>query len=159
MRATLSGVAFVAVALLTAGCGDDSDPADDPSADAATSAASDPATDAAGPTDSTGTADASEPESGATTEIPGNTVKVQDTADKLDCTAGAAIDGFEGETEFECGPYLIVDWSTAGISEQEMFTAIDQWVDEERPVWLYAGDMVIVYGTQTNLEAVSSEFE
>lgn len=159
MRRTISGVAFVAVALLSAGCGDDSDPADDPSADAATSAASDPATDDAAPADGTASASASEPASDATTANPGNTVKVQDTADKLDCTAGAAIDGFEGETEFECGPYLIVDWSTAGVTEQEMFTAIDQWVDEERPVWLYAGDLVMVYGTQSNLEAVSSEFD
>lgn len=158
MRTTISGFAFVAAALLTAGCGDDSEPADDPSPDAPTSAASDPATDDDGETGGTD-ASASEPESDATTENPGNTAKVQDTADKLDCTAGAAIDGFEGETEYECGPYLIVDWSTAGISEQEMFTAIDQWVDEERPVWLYAGDMVLVYGTQANLEPISSEFE
>lgn len=159
MRTTISGLAFLAVALLTAGCGDDSEPADDPSADAPTSAASDPAADEAGETDSTETASASAPESEATTEASGNTAKVQETAGKLDCTAGAAIDGFEGETEYECGPFLIVDWSTAGISEQEMFTAIDQWVDEERPVWLYAGDMVLVYGTQANLDPVSSEFE
>lgn len=156
-RSALPALALVA-ATLFAGCGDDGsdqqDPKDEPTPSATSSETSDAPGDPTGSPSGSGSGSASD----ATTEAGGD-AKVQETAAKLDCTAADGTEGFEGETEHECGPFLIVDWSSAGISEEEMFTAIDNWVDEDRPLWLYAGDMVLVYGAEEDLNGVSGEFE
>lgn len=156
-RSALPALALVATTLF-AGCGDDGsddqDPKDEPTSSATSGETSGPTGDPTG----SSSQDASESESQASTEDAVN-AKVAETAGKLGCTASEGTEGFEGETEHECGPFLIVDWTTAGISEEEMFSAIDNWVDEDRPLWLYAGDMVLVYGTEDDLNGVSSEFE
>ncbi|MCX6399216.1 MAG: hypothetical protein NTX33_04695 [Propionibacteriales bacterium] len=156
-RSALPALALVATSLLT-GCGDDGSDGQEPKDDSTSSATSGETSPAPGDPTGSSSDDASESASDTTTEAALDE-KVAETAGKLDCTASEGTAGFEGETEHECGPFLIVDWTTAGISEEEMFTAIDNWVDEDRPLWLYAGDMVLVYGTVEDLDGVSSAFE
>lgn len=156
-RSALPALALMATTLL-AGCGDDGSGDQDPKDEPTSSATPGETSDATGDPTGSPSDDASESGSEASTEEAGNP-KVAETAGKLGCTASDGTEGFEGETEHECGPFLIVDWTSAGISEEEMFSAIDNWVDEDRPLWLYAGDMVLVYGTEEDLNGVSSEFE
>jgi hypothetical protein len=149
--------ATTAVLLLTAGCGDDGSPGEEESSPT-------PSTPAA--TESVTTADAepseatSEPEdlaSQLTESASPNPTRVDEIADILGCDLGDGEQAPDGETEYTCGEFLIVDWGTADVTEEEMWAHVDSWVDDERPSYIPADQFIIVYGTEEALEPHSDE--
>jgi len=154
-RLALPALILTASGLLLAGCGDDDGGGskDDKSTAASSAGASDK-TDGSDKKSGKGSSDAGSESSGPT--VP---AKVTATAEKLGCDLADGTDGFDGETEYVCGAFLVADWETAGVTEDEMFNKISEWVDEKRPVWMYAGNLVVVYGTKADLESVADQFE
>ncbi|MDN5744388.1 MAG: hypothetical protein L0H31_04625 [Nocardioidaceae bacterium] len=153
-RFALPTLLLTTIGLLLAACGEDADQAKGASSTSAgTSAqAQEGGTSSAGPS-------ATDPSSSQSPSGDAVPAKVTNVADKLDCDLADGTAGFEDETEYLCGPFLIADWSDAGVTEDEMFTNVDKWVDEKRPQWIYTGDKVLVYGTKADLEGVADEFQ
>ena len=161
-RLVLPAAVLTTSSLLLGGCGDDGGgtKADATPTPTAPSTTAGPSADSSRPAEKKSDQGSDPAPSGSpTASESGTPAMVTEVAEKLDCDLADGTDGFEGETEYICGPYLIADWNTAGVTETEMFDKIGEWVDEKRPEWMYAGDMVIIYGTKDNLDAVAGKFK
>ncbi|HWI43483.1 MAG TPA: hypothetical protein VNS81_07665 [Nocardioides sp.] len=155
MRVAAAAVSTLLV-LLAGGCGDDG--SDEPDATPTPSTASQ--TPSPQPTATT-TAPSESPREPQDTELTDSATpspsRVEEISRILGCDLRAGTKSPEGATEYGCGEFLVVDWGTAGVTEQEMWDNVDSWVDEKRPSYIPADQFIIVYGTHDALEPHSKE--
>ncbi len=152
-----------AVVLLAAGCGDDgsgdSGPEATPSSTGSTASPS--PGDETGVVTSTATSETPEVPEDATTALTDegtpDPTRVEQVAAILECELSDGKQAVDGETEYRCGEFLIVDWGTAGVTEEEMWAHVDAWVDEQRPTYVPADQFILVYGTDEALAPYSEE--
>ena len=160
MKRLPAALVTVVLALSATACGgDDGSGEEKPAAEASTTEATESSTPPE--TGATGTEDSSDAPDDATTALTDEGTpdpsRVEEIAGILGCDLGAGKQAVDGETEYACGEFLIVDWGTADVTEEEMWAHVDSWTDEQRPQYVPADQFILVYGTGAALEPHSDE--